>query len=579
MKKEKICCLILCLYLMAVGIMGCSAMTADNTETSQSNVLETEFQAEAEDYSKPDTSAIAATELEDAKIEGPGQNVTETETTTSGEMLLPDRKWSPELQAFMEEINDEHRGVKKVEGDYSRYVEQEPKGYLNITPYLRSKEEVSEFCRDAEYSIEQVQEDIDLLMLALQTNYGPYYYFGGREKFLQVKEEIIKECSDAETLNGDFLLNCLLDKLSFIQDGHFSIDGNNLSEYRVPCFYQGLAFERLENGYRPMFGNGGQGKLSKMVESVEGWDNLDDLFKRSLYDDGRIVYYPVVYQQAADVYSNRKGMEHLIKPEDLIVHYSDGSTQTLTADPYGPYEGTNGGEVSYHTNQGVPVIFARVIYNSEPKNDVLGKEFLSYSEKYRNKPVIIVDLRENMGGSLEGAAKWLENYTGQAVTANTVKIIMGLYQDYLKRSLDTNTDFFLSSKTMLETMESQVISDHYYAEFVQPDRFVDNEELLIILTSKKTESAAEAFIDIAHNIANTLVIGENSGGCMFGCSTGKNFELPNTHLISRFGPCFSIFPEDPAYFQEFRGLEPDIWVPAGEAEELAVKFIERYMHE
>ena len=34
-----------------------------------------------------------------------------------------------------------------------------------------------------------------------------------------------------------------------------------------------------------------------------------------------------------------------------------------------------------------------------------------------------------------------------------------------------------------------------------------------------------------------------------------------------------VFPQGD-YFEEGRGLLPDIWVPAGEAEELAVKLIE-----
>jgi hypothetical protein len=33
-------------------------------------------------------------------------------------------------------------------------------------------------------------------------------------------------------------------------------------------------------------------------------------------------------------------------------------------------------------------------------------------------------------------------------------------------------------------------------------------------------------------------------------------------------------PDDSDYFEEFRGFYPDIWVPAAEAEELAVKLME-----
>lgn len=33
-------------------------------------------------------------------------------------------------------------------------------------------------------------------------------------------------------------------------------------------------------------------------------------------------------------------------------------------------------------------------------------------------------------------------------------------------------------------------------------------------------------------------------------------------------------PQDWDYFEELRGFYPDLWVPAGEAEELAVKLME-----
>ena len=126
-------------------------------------------------------------------------------------------------------------------------------------------------------------------------------------------------------------------------------------------------------------------------------------------------------------------------------------------------------------------------------------------------------------------------------------------------------------------MGCKSVTKDYMVRYAQPDTFVENQELMIILTSKRTASAAEHFTDIAHNVKNTLIIGDNSSGCMFGSSIGRPLELPNTHIRLGFGFSYAIFPEEPSYFKEYRGLEPDIWVPAGEAEELAVKFIDRYM--
>ena len=38
---------------------------------------------------------------------------------------------------------------------------------------------------------------------------------------------------------------------------------------------------------------------------------------------------------------------------------------------------------------------------------------------------------------------------------------------------------------------------------------------------------------------------------------------------------FYLTPEGYDYFEELRGFEPDLWVPAGEAETLAAKLIQR----
>ena len=559
--------LVMLAMLVCIPVFAGCAVSSSDSKTTETGISE---QASAAAMPAESESSVTDTSEQASAL---------SETSGSEQITLPDRKWSPELQAFMEEINDEHREVKKVEGDYSRYVEQEPKGYLNLTPYMVDKSTESQFDQSHLYSLEQVEEDMDLLMLALQTNYGPFYYYGGREKFLQVKEEILKECSEAEKLTGDFLLACLLDKLSFLQDAHFSIQSKSLSDYQVPCFYRETAFEKSESGYRPIYEEGDQAEQIKTVESVEGWDNLDELFKRSLSNDGEVVYYPVVYQLADSEVIKAVNLSQLIKPDDLTIHYSDETTQILTAEPYKPYVSDEEEKISYHVKQGVPVIFARNMYRSEPKSGELGKKFINYAEEFRNAPAMIVDLRTNSGGDLSCSAIWWETYTEQEVTANFLYIMKGSFQNWMAFARDANSDYYLSAETMQKTLGYRGISDYYTAAYSQPDKFVDNEELSIILTSKLTASAAEHFTEIAHNVNNTLVIGENSTGCMFGSGSDKYIELPNTHLRLTFGGSFSIYPEDPAYFQEFRGLEPDIWVPAGEAEELAVKFIERYTQE
>ena len=59
------------------------------------------------------------------------------------------------------------------------------------------------------------------------------------------------------------------------------------------------------------------------------------------------------------------------------------------------------------------------------------------------------------------------------------------------------------------------------------------------------------------------------------CTGGSAYQsgCPNSKCVVKIGwGKICSFPND--YFEEFRGFYPDLWVPADEAEELAVKLME-----
>ena len=107
----------------------------------------------------------------------------------------------------------------------------------------------------------------------------------------------------------------------------------------------------------------------------------------------------------------------------------------------------------------------------------------------------------------------------------------------------------------------------------QEDVFWPNDRLIIVLTGKKSASSAELFVDTMHNLENVLIIGENTSGTILSSSERK--QLPNSKIIATMGrTTIHLFPGED-YFEELRGFYPDIWVPAAEAEEFAVKLIEQ----
>ena len=102
---------------------------------------------------------------------------------------------------------------------------------------------------------------------------------------------------------------------------------------------------------------------------------------------------------------------------------------------------------------------------------------------------------------------------------------------------------------------------------------MENDNLLIILTGKYTASGSEWLIDAAHNLENVLLIGENTNGTMVGSIA--YLALPNSRMVVGAGPVEACIPDTNDYFEECRGFYPDLWVPAAEAEELAVKLLEQ----
>ena len=105
------------------------------------------------------------------------------------------------------------------------------------------------------------------------------------------------------------------------------------------------------------------------------------------------------------------------------------------------------------------------------------------------------------------------------------------------------------------------------------DKWIPNDNLLILLAGKASGSAAEDLIENACNLENVLIVGENTFGSML--ANAGYIELPNSKCSVTMSASYVFLRPGNDPFEEFRGFEPDLWVPAGEAEELAAKLIER----
>lgn len=431
----------------------------------------------------------------------------------------------PTMEELLAEVNAEHQEVEKGTINASQYVGDLVDQDLRWSYY--PKENTAEYDPEKILTQQQAVEDVTYLFDAFHDCYGPYEYFGGAEVFDAVEETIKAELQTKETLIAADLEQILLENLAFIKDGHFNI--NNKSPYmiKIPFFFREVAFVKTEEGYQAIDG--------RKVESVEGYDNLDELMKRSISQEGKLVYYPVLLKDNDP--SIRLDLPQSCK-ETLIVHYTNKTTQELKAEPFQIYS-----ETFLKTPEEYQVVTSR--QNGEIPVFQFNEFDLDYEEEIsegakvlKKAPIAILDLRSNRGGSALIAEDWISKYANTLVLMN-------------RNIIDTKTGEFLRN---------------------EEDKWIENPNMLIILSGKYSASASEMLIDCAYNLENVLIIGENTMGALLG-GQGSTC-LPSSAVKVGVGNGLMSLQTEGDYFEELRGFYPDIWVPAGEAEELAVKLIE-----
>lgn len=434
-------------------------------------------------------------------------------------------EWSEELTALMEIINEEHKAVgKPALEEYKKYVQ---------TPLKTPSVEVASPNEDGSFSLAQAEADVRYFYAAMQGGYGLYDYFGGDEVFFAKRDETIAALQACENLTKESFDEIVVEHLSFINDMHFNFNGKKVTpHYYVASFCLTVPFEKTEEGYKSPGG--------KIVKSVENHKNLDELFKRSLSVDGDIVYYPVVIV----MYSNTE--KEVAKPLEVL--YTDGSTQTLEFEVYAGSPSPSEEMTWLNRKENVPVFGSMGCHVPE---------FSAVGETLKDEPVAIMDMRFNGGGRYEIVSDWYKNYTGGTeVPANMIAVL---------RNRNHSDSFYQGYQAFEDAV----------CIYTDEDGFIENDKLLIVLTSKNSASGAEAFTDFAHNLENTLIIGCNTAGCLVG-SSGSPITLPNSRFKVNVGYYAHIWPETD-HFSETYGLEPDLWCPPHYAEEAALNFIKKHV--
>lgn len=459
-----------------------------------------------------------------------------------------------ELDQFLSQVNDRNKQIPDPETDYRSYLPLN----LGSEAQLENKVVKNRPEEKGVLSLEQVENDFNILLYHLQSDYGHYNYFGGNEKFFEAREKVLEDCAELDKITVTDFERILLESLSFVEDKHFIINGKSPVPSLYPYRYEEIMFEKTEDGYRAL-------DTGLMVGQVQGQEDLDTLFRPSISEEGAIVYYPIILSDEV--------------PGDLTITYADGTEQSISPTPYRKLEYRFRNKVlGFSVKDEIPVISINQMPYDETAVDQLGKDFLAYGEEMRDRPIAIVDLRANIGGNGALPIKWLNAYTGQKVGTHAFRVI----PFETVESGNPGSIGYQSLDTKMNVLGWRTVDRNCSVGYVEDAEFVNNDRLLIVLTSKLTASSAEIFVDAARSIQNVLVIGENTNGAMRG-DAGASIKLFNSGLPVIYGKSLlafaeeeSTFPEKEPYFQEGRGLLPDLWTSAGQAEELALKLIRYY---
>ena len=419
-------------------------------------------------------------------------------------------------------------------------------------------------------SSQEAVYDFGILSDIIRQIYGAYTYFGGDIVFLPVFEQVVYTLLDRKYWDisdfSELIFNSLND---VINDNHFMIDemfmGNSYS-FLIPDGNNAV-FDHSENGFR----NRHTGLYVKDVifEGMFLAHEICSILRLSMDSDGEFYYSFVVVRPYDGVIA-----------APLIVIYENGDYENILLSPMPPFERMAFENVSLQCLQGFPVVTIRQMgfpdtRHGSHRDDA--RRFLAYAEELRNEPVIIVDIRSNGGGNGLLPIRWLHILLGEIVPGNHWVIEGISYNDFTNaiRNQPRRNPFNNTYEHFRTYSTPEPMGDYHTLLRTYPDRLVSNAPLLILLTDRGTASASEAFADMAFNLDNALVIGQNTGGALHTNMTFPRRYLPNSGIPFGLGRGIHVHPL--GHLQEGIGIFPDVWVN-GDSLEAVLAMLNLYFY-
>ena len=317
---------------------------------------------------------------------------------TAGPVLTPTPSPAPvPLPSFEDVLTDSNaRHADMVDRhlveDLSPYLCEFSGGDLKAAGF--TEEELAALVQyDALYSArttltaEEADRDVDLLFRLFRYCFALYEYYGGRKAFDAARAAVEKDLAGQRFITAGRLEEILFTRLSFITDGHSSLNGRPFTPRQRLYYSEEAAF--LPDGA------GGyviDGVLPVRLTAVNGGTDLEHWIVPSISPGGRLVWYPGTLAPSGD-----PAVEAVYTLEDGELNLTLAEAQ-----PYTGYERTPAFSASW---DGVPTVTMRDFTDADIRNP-----FIATGAPLAEEPLAILDLRGNGGGMLSTASAWLYAY-------------------------------------------------------------------------------------------------------------------------------------------------------------------------